>query len=216
MKVGLIRVRSIDDETFLNAHGKIIERVFPTLNVVSRCIENQLKGIYDDLSERIALPKIVELGKAFLKEEVKAIIVDCASDPGVKKLRELTSIPVIGAGSATASLALSLGYRVGVLGITEKAPLIMRQILGDQLVSYIRPVNVQNTLDLLKDEGKRATLEAAKALKKKGADVIAPACTGYSTIGIASEFEQLLGLPIIDPIIASGFVTYYAVMHKKM
>ncbi len=49
--VGVIRVITVDDPEKLNLHGRIIERVYPQIKTVSRCIRNQPQGIYDD-SER--------------------------------------------------------------------------------------------------------------------------------------------------------------------
>ena len=39
--VGLIRVLTVQDKELLNTHGKIIEKAFPELKIVSKCIENQ-------------------------------------------------------------------------------------------------------------------------------------------------------------------------------
>ena len=46
-------------------------------------------------------------------------------------------------------------------------------------------------------------------LKEKGAEVIALACTGLATIGIARELEEATGLPVIDPVLAEGRFAYF-------
>ncbi|WP_374954722.1 OPT/YSL family transporter [Paenibacillus sp. AR247] len=76
---------------------------------MSRSISDQPLGIYDDASEEAALPKIVELGIQMEQEGCRLLIVSCAADPGVRELRSRVSIPVIGAGSSAALVALSLG-----------------------------------------------------------------------------------------------------------
>jgi Asp/Glu/hydantoin racemase len=67
-KVGLIRVVSITDENVLNIHGRIIERLFPEIKVISRSIEDQPEGIYDKETEKKAIPKILRIAEEFEKE----------------------------------------------------------------------------------------------------------------------------------------------------
>lgn len=213
--VGLIRVVTINDEELLNRHGRIIESAFPELKVISRCIEDQPKGIYDEKTENEAKPKILRLAKEFEKEGVDAIIISCAADPAVSEARKLVSVPVIGAGSAVASLALAYSSRVGVLNLTEETPKVMREILGRNLIAEDHPVGVSNTLDLLTESGKNEAVKAAKRLKDKGAEVIALGCTGYSTIMIAPVLEKEIGIPVIDPVIAAGAVALHAIKRSK-
>ena len=66
-------------------------------------------------------------------------------------------------------------------------------------------------LHLLKEEGKRNAFKAAANMKAKGADVIALACTGFSTIGIAPELETTVGIPVIDAVEAAGLVAEFLV-----
>lgn len=210
-RLGLIRVVSFTDEGIANLHGRLIEERFPALSVVSRCIPDQPEGIYDEASEAKAIPKILELGtKLVEKERVEALIVSCAADPGVEELRKRVRVPVIGAGSAAASLALSYGSRVGTIGITEETPWVMKRILGSHLAGETKPEGVKTTLDLMKPEGKEAVFATCRALvEKSGCTVIALACTGMSTIGVAKELERETSLPVIDPVLASGFCAWF-------
>ncbi|MCX7788328.1 MAG: aspartate/glutamate racemase family protein [Spirochaetes bacterium] len=210
-RIGLIRVVSFTDEGIANLHGRLIEERFSIFSVHSRCIPDQPEGIYDDVSEAAAVPKIVELGTHLVeKEGMDALIVSCAADPGVKELRVRVKVPVFGAGSAAASLALSYGDRVGTVGITEGTPLVMKLILGTHLVGEAKPFGVKTTLDLMKQEGKLRVMEACRALVKDSkCGVIALSCTGMSTIGVAKELEQALGLPVIDPVLAAGFCAWF-------
>jgi len=210
VNIGLIRVISFEDKKLAELHGKLIEKYFPDLQLISKCIKNQPKGIYNEETKKIAVPKIVELGSQIEEEEkVKAIIVSCADDPGVKELRKLLKIPVIGAGSSVAALSLSYGAKVGTFGITEKAPPIMREILSEHLVAEIKPEGIKTTLDLMTDEGKRNAFQSIKYLKEKGAEVIALACTGYSTIGIAKDLEKKAGIPVLDAAVAAGLFAWH-------
>jgi len=205
-RIGVIRVLTTNDEAMLNAHGRLLEQRFPEFETVSRCIGDQPEGLYDEATHAMALPKIIKLGQEMAREAFQAIIVSCADDPGVKELRELLKIPVIGAGSACAGLALACGARIGTLGISGGSPKAMRDTLGPHLVAEAKPAGVVTTLDLQTDEGKSNALRAAEYLKKAGAEVIALACTGFSTIGIAGMLGHTVGLPVIDAAEAAGSV----------
>ncbi|MGC8974659.1 MAG: aspartate/glutamate racemase family protein [Thermoprotei archaeon] len=202
--IGLIRVLTLKDKELLNLHGRIIESAFPELRVFSRCIEDQPKGIYDRESEEVAKPKVLRLAKEFEKDGVDAVVISCAADPAVREARKELRIPVVGAGSAAASLALAYGERVGVLNLTEDTPEVVRRVLGPHLVAEGRPEGVKNTLDLMTEWGRRAAEEALKNLLKHDVDVIVLACTGYSTIGFARTAEVIAGVPVVDPVIAAG------------
>ena len=204
--IGLIRVLTMTDEEKINLHGKIIEKVFNELKVISKCIEDQPLGIYDEVSEEIAKPKIVRLIKEFEAMNVDAVIVSCAADPAVEEGRKASKIPVIGAGSATASIALSYGERVGVLKVTEEVPRVMKRILGRHLLAEERPEDVKNPIDLMKESGIKASIKALEKLIEAGVDVIIPGCTGFSTIYFIDIVRKMSDKLFIDPVLASGSV----------
>jgi allantoin racemase len=215
-KIGLIRVVSFDDPETAGLHGRLLERHFPHLIVVTRCIPDQPKGIYDDETEARALPKIVDLGMSMERDDgIAALIISCAADPGVEELRERLRIPVIGAGSSVAALALAYSHRVATLGITEGTPERMRRVLGPSLAGEARPEGVFTTLDLMKESGKAAALAACRELvARTGAGVVALACTGFATIGLAAELEKESGVPVLDPVIAAGAVLRFYTERK--
>jgi len=209
VKIGVVRVLTTQDERLLRAHGRLIESHVPRFETISRCIEDQPEGIHDDHTRQIAIPKIVKLGRALEDEGVHALIISCVDDPGVDELRNAVMIPVIGAGSAAASLALSLGRKVGVLTITETTPEVVKRILGKHFHAEAKPKGVTTTLDLLREEETPHLLIAAQQLKRRGADVILLGCTGYATIGIASQLKSL-SIPVADPVLASALTAWYA------
>ncbi|TZE82293.1 aspartate/glutamate racemase family protein [Calorimonas adulescens] len=213
-KIGLIRVLTTYNDKILNAHGKILEKLIPDFRVISRCIEDQPYGIYDSISEKIAVPKIIRLGEKLASEGVDAIIVSCAADPAVKELRMKLNMQVIGAGSACAALAIAAGERIGTLGITEDTPEAMKEILGHRLTGEAKPTGIRNTVDLMNDDNKIHLLRAANELIEKGADVIAFACTGLSTIGALEYLKNNIKFPVIDAVIASGVITYGILTRK--
>ncbi len=209
INVGLIRVLTLKDGELLNSHGRLIEMHFPNMEVISQCIDDQPEGIYNEETEQIAIPKIIELGREMVKERNRAIIVSCTDDPGIAELRRILDVPVIGAGSSAASLSLSFGSRIGTLDITEKLPSIIRDILGKHIVAESKPEGVKTSLDLMTEEGKRNAIRAGDDLRKRGVEVITLSCTGYSTIGLAECLEKVVGIPVIDAVVAAGLFTWY-------
>ena len=168
----------------------------------------KIRSIYGKtLESRAAIPKIIELAKTF--KDIDALILSCVDDPAVPELKEQFDIPVIGAGSSVAALAARYGRRAGVLGITEYAPEPYEHIFGKDLINLGKPDGVNHTLDLMTDAGKESVVRLAMRLKRAGADSIALACTGMSTIRVAELLSRETGLPVIDPVTAEGLMTYY-------
>lgn len=205
LSIGIIRVFSTDDQKVLNAHGNKIEALYG-FECINRAIGNQEKGIFDNESEELAIPKIIELAKVFENEGVKAIAISCAADPALEEVRKILRIPVIGAGSSAAHLAKSISINIGVLTIANEVPDIIVEILGPSLVSWRKPDGINNTADLLEDGAIEKSLDAAKQLIEDGADTILFACTGYITIGFEKILKDHLDVEVIDPVAAEGNV----------
>ena len=203
-EIGLIRVLTSDDQDFVDMHGRLIERLYPNLNVTSACIPDQREGIHGPEQEAQAIPKIVALAtERFAHKDM--ILVSCAEDPGVEQIREaLPGVLVTGGGESASAMALRIGGRVGVLGITDVAPKAYIRLLGDRLVGNYRPELVHSSPDLLTDAGRRSCIDTSLKMKADGCEVIALGCTGLATIGIAGQITQITGLQVVDPVIAMG------------
>jgi allantoin racemase len=212
--IGIIRVFTTDQEEVLQQHGKVIAQSFD-VPTVSKCIPDQPLGIFNDETEAIAVPKIIELGKKMEKDGCSVLVISCAADPAISELRKEVSIPVIGAGSAAALTALAIGEPVGVLGITETPPAVIEQLLGNFLVGYIKPEGVSNTTDLMTPAGRHNAIDAAKKLLDRGAKVLVFACTGFSTIGLADLLREEINVPIIDAVEAEGMFAATLYQHVQ-
>ncbi|WP_243079343.1 aspartate/glutamate racemase family protein [Pantoea sp. MQR6] len=200
--LGIIRVLTHQDQNFVEEHGRLIHQQYG-LDSISRCIPDQPKGIFDDASEAIAVPKIIALGQQFQAEGCDAIFLSCAADPGLEALRKTVTIPVISAGSASASIAAMLQRPVAVMGIGAEAPRPFKALLGESVI-YARPEGVLNTTDLLSSQGRQSALACADELYRQGIEVIAFSCTGFSTIGLADAINQQLGQIAVDAVRAAG------------
>ncbi|MBE0337881.1 aspartate/glutamate racemase family protein [Paenibacillus sp. 23TSA30-6] len=201
--LGIIRVLTMQDEVAIGLHGRVIEQRYG-LPVTSVCIPDQPQGIYDDATDRESVPKIVVAAQQLVEQGCTSIGISCAADPALEETRQAVNVPVYGAGSCAAHLALTAASRVGVLTILEKAPPLIRRILGESYIGTERPEGVRTTLDLNTPQGKEAAMAAALRLQEKGAEAIVLACTGFVTMNFAPELERRLGIRAIDPIVALG------------
>ncbi|MDD3840026.1 MAG: AroM family protein [Clostridia bacterium] len=208
--VGLIRVITLKDQKQLQVHSDILNKYFNDFCITTKCIEGQPEGIHDDNTEEQAIPKIIEIAKKLESQGQDIILISCAADPAVQECRKLLHIPVVGAGSSAAALAVGTGDNIGVVGITQQVPDVIKRILGDKFKFYIKPEGISNTLDLYKNGSKSNILQACESLKDMGCDGIVLACTGMSTIGIRMLIEKEIGLKVIDPVLAAGiFIEYF-------
>lgn len=212
-KIAVIRVATLDDEERLNLHGRFIEKYYPNLITKSYCIKDQYNGVHDDLSHALATEKIVKLVKSIM-HKYDGIVISCCGDPAVEILRKEIDIPVVGAGHSAASFSLNFGEKIGVLGIREEAPKSVKKILGDKLVKSIKPTKVNNTNDLLTDEGKQSVIQAAYDLQNAGADAIILACTGMSTIEMTKLLNENLEIPVMDPVFSEALVINSLLKYK--
>ncbi|GIP37826.1 hydantoin racemase [Paenibacillus sp. J31TS4] len=201
--IGVIRVLTTENKGVLEEHGRLIAEQYG-VRAVSRCIPDQPLGIYNEETERQANPKIVELGVQLAEEGCRVLVISCAADPAIDLLRESVDVPVVGAGSAAAHLALATGLPVGVMGITDDVPANVKKLLGSRFVAYARPDGVTNTTQLLTEEGRALALQAARSLLGQGTKLILFACTGFSTIGMADVLRRELGVPVVDAVEAEG------------
>ncbi len=212
VQMGVIRVLTLTDEEQLNSHGRLVQDFIgdPRLLAVSRCIQGHPEGLWNDEEVRKATPKILRLGQEMVRQdEVAALLISCVADPGLAELRRAVDVPVIAAGSASASVAQALGKPVGGLGITDEVLAPIAQVLGDQLVGWDKPESVRTTVDLQSKAGRAEIVAAGERLIAGGAEVILLACTGFSTLRIASVLEAELGVPVVDPVVSAGLVAFY-------
>lgn len=210
VRLGVIRVLTIEDPAVLHAHGRRMKQALPDIDVVTVCIPEQPLGVFDEETEAVASVKVLEQGLWLQTKGVQAVVVTCMADPGVDLLQQRLSIPAVGSGAAGAAVALAFDKVVGVLGITEDVPEAVSRVLRHRKVVSAVPDGVRTTVDLLSSAGRQSALKAARRLRDEGAEIILFGCTGMSTIGLTPDIESTVGLPVIDPVVAGGVLAVHA------
>ncbi len=69
--------------------------------------------------EYLHVPPLMELAVKLERQGFDAIVPGCFGDPGLDGVRELVSIPVVGAGTTSMLLAANLGHRFGIVAVLE-------------------------------------------------------------------------------------------------
>ncbi len=150
-----------------------------------------------------AAPAVIRYVERWAPEPATgAFVIACFSDPGVAASRELTAKPVMGIGEAGLLAALSLGDRVGTIGVSSggeaKALRFARQVgLLDRFAGHVGLG--LDYADLRHPERVSAgLLEAGKALRDRHhARVLLFAGAGLARY--TAELGRGTGLPVIDP-----------------
>lgn len=206
-RVGILRVVTSTDRAFLEHHQRLIQASlaarYPKLVFETRCLPDQPNGIHDATTLAHALPQIEAVAQEWAPM-IDGLIVSCAADPGLKKLKATLPIPVIGAGEACCEASRHHGDRIGAIGIEADAPPVFHARLGDRLMRYRQPDGVACTHDIHTDAGKLAIIAAVRALEAEGADAVALACTGMATTDVAALVAPYTDLPVINPVLAAG------------
>ncbi len=162
-----------------------------------------IESMYD---EQIASPWILKKVLDAEKDAFDAVIIDCMGDPALYAAREITQIPIVGPGEASLALAYIIGHKYSVLvvlkGVIPRFENKIRMYGFLERLASVRSIEIP-VLRLEKEEKIQNTLlvEARKAIEEDGADTIILGCTGI--LGIANELQETLGIPVIDPTVAS-------------
>lgn len=201
IRVGLIRVVSGLDHDQMQAHARILEQMYPVLNVVTKAITGFPDGLYTKEMERQAVPEILSVAKE-LAPLVDVIAVSCAADPGVQELRRMLPVPVVGAGSCLGLVGRALGTKLGLLTIGSYVPEAVAEFLQGCTVAWRQVEGVRRTTDL--PGAMDAVIRAARALLDDGCRAIVLACTGFSTVGAAEVLRKVLPSVVLDPVEAMG------------
>ncbi len=158
------------------------------------------------VDEALIGPPLLAAVRQAEREGYDAIVIDAATDPGGRAVRELVDVPVTTALESALLYAFSLGDKISVVTSLE----ISARLIKDRIRTYefqgrvasIRFANVP-VLDLEHSvQTAEAILkEARKAIDDDGADVIVLGNTGMSTV--VAVLQERLEVPVVDPAIAA-------------
>jgi allantoin racemase len=157
--------------------------------------------------DAIIMPDLLKTIKKAEKEGYDAAIIGCFYDPGLHEAREISEkIIVTAPAESSFHIASTLGDKFAVIvGRKKWIPLMERNVRNygfkDKLVSF-KSVEL-GVYDFHKDveETKKRIVRASQEAIEEGAEVIILGCTVL--FGFFEELQKILGVPVVDPIIAA-------------
>src|SRR5688572_10454660 len=175
-------------------------------------LEHGPVSIESEYDEAMALPDLLNNVRKAQRDGMQAIIINCASDPGLDAARELASIPVIGVAQAAFSLATQLAQRFSVVAVLQRdIPDLDRMFRLYGVLDRVASVRVMDmpVLELARQRDKAIdamTDAALLALRQDRAEAITFDCTGLSSM--VPTIKQRLtdagfDIPVINPVAAA-------------
>lgn len=152
------------------------------------------------------------------REGYDAIVIDAASDPLLRAVREFVDIPVTTALESALLYAFTLGDKISVVASMENAARLIKDRLRvyefQGRVASIRFASVP-VLDVHHPgrTAKAILKEARLAVDEDGADVIVLGNTGMSTE--AGVLQEHLEVPVVDPAVA-GLMMATSLVHMGL
>ena len=211
MKIRII-TPVISKEVLPEAERDFGEAARPGTELSHVILERGPASIESEYDEALALPDTLRQVRQAQADGMDAVIINCASDPGLDAARELVSIPVVGVAQAAFSLATMLAQKFSVVAILERdIPDLDRMFRLYGVLDRVASVRVMDmpVLELFRNRDKAIgamTAAALLALREDRAEAITFDCTGLS--GIAGEIKANLAaagfnVPVIDPVAAA-------------
>lgn len=156
--------------------------------------------------EALVIPEVLRLVKKAEREGYDAAVIGCFYDPGLHEAREISNIIVTAPCESSLHLAATLGNKFTIIvGRRKWIPIVEKNVtnygLRDKLLS-IKPVGL-GVHEFRKDreETKKRLANIAREAVNEGAEVLILGCTAL--FGLFKELQESVGVPVIDPIIAS-------------
>lgn len=135
------------------------------------------------------------------RESADIFVVACASDPGIEAARATTPKPVLGVFRSAVATAAARAERFGVIAIVDASKgrhmtALRAMGLEDRLAGEVALNTTMETL-LRPDAARARLIDAARELKRMGAETVILGCTGMAHHRAA--IEEAVRLPVIEP-----------------
>ena len=142
------------------------------------------------------------------QEDIDAIVLGCFGDPGLRAAREVSRVPVIGAGETSMVLAQLYARRFGIVHIrkTNMAECeVELATLGLSGKCAGQGAIEMAFYELLDDERKTFELlvRESRKLAERGAEAIILGCMSLGLGPFSAELAHTLQMPVINPVSAA-------------
>jgi allantoin racemase len=157
-------------------------------------------GVEETWSAVGALKKAHEI-----EDDFDAIVIGCFGDPGLRALRELVDVPVVGPAETTFYTAAQIADRFSWLTILDSTVPMSREQAHEYgleaRVASVRSVDAPVlSIDHESDELVERMVEVGTlAVEEDGAEALFPGCMSLSFAQRHDEIRDRVGVPFLDP-----------------
>lgn len=184
------------------------EYTAPDTQLAMVCPQNSGVELNSALDVVLAAPEIVQLAADGQNAGFDAIVLYCFSDPVIDACREVLRIPVIGGAQASCLAALNVCRSFGVILADEarlpEKKLFLRTLgVSPERIGQIAAVNLNGISPWADRETTFKKLLACgqKMMRETHTEAIVLGCLSF--LGLAEPLSRVLGIPVIDPAVAS-------------
>ena len=207
MKLGLIFISDESTGEFFSQQEETRRRcASPGTEFVILPINGPVQTLETDLEEALATPYVLARVDDAVRGGCDAVVIDCALDPGVVAAREMTTVPIVGAGEAALTYAGSVGQRIALIAHADCiVPAFRRRIRAYGLADRVSSIRVldESILNVGRDgQAENALRSMCNAIAVADeADVIVVGCTGFAPA--VERVRVDVKLPLIEPAMAA-------------
>ncbi|MBM7714998.1 allantoin racemase [Bacillus thermophilus] len=205
MKIAHVLPVNVSKERINNIKSKLTPNLFPDTQLDIITYQEGPKDLEYYTYEHLAIDLMIKDKERL--NSYDAISIACFYDPGVRELRELLNIPVIGISQASILLAQVYGHNSAIIVSRDKNLPKMKDNMF--LYGFNDHISVWQSLDLTVQQLNRIDqaelLSSTSKLIKEAieiykSEVIILGCGALS--GLEDELIQKFQMPIINPIVA--------------
>jgi len=156
--------------------------------------------------ESFAAPELTRIVSEMAGES-DAVVLNCFADPAIAALRELTGVPVVGAGESAMILASLLGYRFSVVSVMRNSGpwteiQASRLGLGPRLAGAVGvDIPVLELVENPEEAFQQIAREAVALVESSGAEVLVLGCTGMA--GLWQAIQERVPVPVVEPLLSA-------------
>lgn len=184
------------------------EYTAPDTQLAMVCPQSSGVELNSALDVVLAAPEIVQLAADGQNAGFDAVVLYCFSDPVIDACREALRIPVIGGAQASCLAALNVCRSFGVILADEarlpEKKLFLRTLgVSPERIGQIAAVNLNGISPWADRETTFKKLLACgqKMMRETHTEAIVLGCLSF--LGLAEPLSRVLGIPVIDPAVAS-------------
>jgi allantoin racemase len=156
--------------------------------------------------ESFAAPELTRIVSE-MAGDYDAVVLNCFADPAIAALRELTEVPVAGAGESAMILASLLGHRFSVVSVMRNSGpwteiQASRLGLGPRLAGAVGvDIPVLELVQHPEEAFRQIAKEAVAMVESLGSEAVVLGCTGM--VPLRQAIQESVPVPVVEPLLSA-------------